>query len=86
MTAGAGPYDELANYVLRRSRATMVIVVVFDGEHGDGYEVQLKVPKSAITTSLKAELVAAHARTLRHIADELAKDALALRKQAEGEQ
>lgn len=40
MPIGPGKYDELATYVREESKALGVIVIVFEGEHGNGFSVQ----------------------------------------------
>jgi len=41
MAIGPGKYDKLATLIRHRARATGVIVIVFGGEHGDGFSAQL---------------------------------------------
>lgn len=41
MAIGPGKYDDLCTYVREQAKATGAIVIVFDGEHGQGFSVQL---------------------------------------------
>ena len=40
MTAGPGRYNALATLVRKRAKARAVILAIFQGERGDGFEVQ----------------------------------------------
>jgi hypothetical protein len=60
---GPGQYDKLCSLVRSRARATGAIVIVFGGEHGNGFSAQL--PPSD---------VASIARVLREVADEVERD------------
>jgi len=37
---GKGKYDDLCTYVRKAANAKSVILIVFKGEHGDGFSVQ----------------------------------------------
>lgn len=40
MALGPGKYDDACTYVRKRHRARGVIVIVMDGDHGDGFSCQ----------------------------------------------
>lgn len=58
---GPGKYDDLATLVRERSQASAVVVIVFDGNKGDGFSVQSTI--GLITHYLP--------ETLRAVADEI---------------
>lgn len=57
---GAGKYDEACTQARLLTNAAGVILIVYDGEHGDGFSAQLE---STITTCIPA--------VLRQVADQI---------------
>lgn len=39
MPVGPGKYDELANHCFKEAKARGVVLMVLDGEHGNGFSV-----------------------------------------------
>jgi hypothetical protein len=63
MAIGPGKYDDLATLVLNRAKAGGVIVMVFDGQHGNGFSVQAP-----------AEIIVRLPELLRTVADSIERD------------
>jgi len=63
MAYGPGKYDSLATLVRRRARARAVIVLVMQGDHGNGFSVQGDDESMRIIVPL-----------LRTMADDIEKD------------
>ena len=41
---GSGKYGEIGRHVLEETKATCIAVIVFEGNKGDGFEVQMRPP------------------------------------------
>ena len=44
MALGPGKYDDLVSEIMERTKADGIILAVFGGEGGDGFEAQLPFP------------------------------------------
>ena len=44
MSLGPGRYNDVCTYVRKRTRARLVILMILDGERGEGFEVQTSDP------------------------------------------
>jgi hypothetical protein len=42
MATGPGKYDDLATYVREHSRALGVVLIVFEGDGGNGFSIQTR--------------------------------------------
>lgn len=63
MSVGPGKYDDLATYVREQAKAEGVIVIVFDGDKGNGFSAQGSI-----------EVMQAVPRVLRGVADDMERD------------
>lgn len=63
MTAGPGKYNDVATDVRKRTKARAVILAIFGGERGEGFEVQSD-----------PNLLASLPTILRQMADQIERD------------
>jgi ribose 5-phosphate isomerase RpiB len=71
MTTGPGKYDDVATMVREKTEAACVVVIVIDGNHGNGFSVQ--------ATNLGG-MFAAVPIALRMAADQIEEDARRLKR------
>lgn len=64
MPIGPGRYDEQATRVRLETKALGVLLIVFGGEHGNGFSAQLPLEELLLVP-----------RVLRSVADDLERDA-----------
>lgn len=79
MAFGAGKYDALATLVRRKAMAQVAMVIVVNGNKGSGFATQMGANNgwdAALTTRTLA-------KALRHIADQMEKDALGMAQAAQ---
>ena len=76
MTTGPGVYDVECTVVRERTRAAGVLLLVIEGDRGNGFSAQFTHPT----------LVGAIPQLLRQIADEMARDAEATALQEEDDE
>lgn len=70
MTAGPGKYDDVATMVREKTDAACVVVIVIEGNRGDGFSVQ---------TDTIATMFAVVPTVLRMAADQIEEDARRLK-------
>lgn len=63
MAIGPGKYDDLATTVIKAAHARGVVVIVFDGDKGNGFSVQADAQVAAILPDV-----------LRYMAEQLEDD------------
>lgn len=64
MAKGPGKYDDLTTYVREQADATVAIVIVGGGTHGDGFSIQALDPSCLVSVPA----------ILRMMADEIERD------------
>jgi len=72
MTLGPGKYDKLATWARQRAGADGIILCVLNGEHGNGFSVQVRA-------TYTPEQIVKIARVIRDVADQIEADARKLR-------
>jgi hypothetical protein len=77
---GGGKYDELASYVREQADADCVVVVVINGNKGQGFEVHLRSSGDAGNADALHDI----AMSIRGVADAMQADARHLRARARG--